>query len=79
MMEGGVIPGISQRAYGESHFVEENGQQIEEVTFLEITGYDLTAPYQQSDPEAGVTLFEDKSNVESQKSGVETNQRGTRN
>lgn len=66
MMEGGVIPGISQRAYGESRTIEENGQQIEEVTWLEITGYDLTAPYQQSDPEAGVTLFE------SQKSGDET-------
>ncbi len=60
MMEGGVIPGISQRAYGESKIVEEGGRQIDEVVFLEITGYDLTAPYQQSDPEAGVTLFESK-------------------
>lgn len=71
MMEGGVIPGISQRAYGESRMVEEDGQQIEEVTFLEITGYDLTAPYQQSDPEAGVTLFESQGS-ESQNSGEET-------
>lgn len=70
MMEGGVIPGISQRGYGESHIVEENGQQIDEVVWLEITGYDLTAPNQQSDPEAGVTLFESKD--ESKNSGDET-------
>ncbi|MBN2391664.1 MAG: hypothetical protein JXR84_13145 [Anaerolineae bacterium] len=70
IMEGGVIPGISQRAYGESRIVEEDGQQIEEVTWLEITGYDLTAPYQQSDPEAGVTLFESKD--ENRQSGDET-------
>lgn len=73
IMEGGVIPGISQRAYGESRIVEEDGQQIEEVTWLEITGYDLTAPYQQSDPEAGVTLFENKeSRMTNDKSGDET-------
>lgn len=73
MMEGGVIPGISQRAYGESIVVEEGGQQIEEVTWLEITGYDLTAPYEQSDPEAGVTLFENKeSRIKNQESGDET-------
>jgi hypothetical protein len=70
MMEGGVIPGISQRAYGESIVVEEGGQQIEEVTWLEITGYDLTAPYEQSDPNAGVTLFESKD--KQHKSGDET-------
>jgi hypothetical protein len=73
MMEGGVIPGISQRAYGESRIVEEDGQQIQEVTWLEITGYDLTAPYQQSDPEAGVTLFEDKEpRIKNHESGDET-------
>lgn len=57
-MQGGVIPGISQRAYGEAKIVKENGQKIEEVTELVITGYDLTAPNEQSDPNAGATYFE---------------------
>lgn len=57
-MLGGVIPGVSQRAYGESVMVEEGDVTIEEVTRLVITGYDLTV--EPSDPEAGVTYFESK-------------------
>jgi hypothetical protein len=59
-MKGGVMPGISQRAYGESRIVEEDGHKVEEVLWVTITGYDLTAPNQQSDPEAGVTFFESR-------------------
>jgi hypothetical protein len=61
-MEGGVMPGISQRAYGQSKIVKQNGQQVEEVTGLRITGYDLVI--EPSDPNAAVILFESKSNVE---------------
>ncbi|MCG3208635.1 MAG: hypothetical protein FOGNACKC_02247 [Anaerolineae bacterium] len=55
-MQAGVKPDISQRGYGHSVIIEENGQQIEEVLDLVITGYDLVADG--SDPNAGVTIFE---------------------
>ncbi len=55
-MLGGVKPGVSQRAYGESVFVEEGDTQIEEPTSLVITGYDLTV--EPSDPMASITYFE---------------------
>jgi len=58
LMEGGVMPGVSQRGYGESRFVKTDGQRIEEVTALTITGYDLVL--EPSDPGAGVTVFESK-------------------
>jgi hypothetical protein len=57
-MLGGVVPGISQRAYGESHVVEEDGQEWDEVDWVVITGYDLTV--EPSDPVAGVTMYESK-------------------
>lgn len=57
-MQAGVKPDISQRGYGHSVMIEENGQQIEEVLDLVITGYDLVADG--SDPNAGVTMFESK-------------------
>ncbi|HUV64045.1 MAG TPA: hypothetical protein VMW24_09110 [Sedimentisphaerales bacterium] len=57
-IQGGVIPGISQRGYGEAKIVKEGEAKIEEVTMLVITGYDLTAPNEQSDPNAGATYFE---------------------
>lgn len=56
LMEGGVMPGVSQRGYGESTVVEEDGQEIEEVLELTITGYDLVL--EPSDPEAAVTMLE---------------------
>lgn len=59
-MLGGVLPGISQRAYGESKSVKENDRSIDEVLWVTITGYDLTAPHNQSDPNAGVTFFESR-------------------
>lgn len=62
LMEGGVLPGISQRGYGQSKIVKQGGQQVEEITALKITGYDLVI--EPSDPNAAVTLLESKSIVE---------------
>jgi len=56
LMEGGVMPGVSQRAYGDSKFVGRGRDRVEEVTELVITGYDLVL--EPSDPTAGVTMFE---------------------
>ena len=64
MMKGGVIPGISQRGYGDSAIVKENGQTIEEVTALTITGYDFTRPGDNSDADSSVTMFETQPNQE---------------
>jgi hypothetical protein len=55
-MKGGVKPDISQRGYGQSILIEEDGQRIEEVLELYVTGYDLVA--NGADPYAGVTMFE---------------------
>lgn len=52
LIENGVRVGVSQRAYGLSKTVEENGQSIEEVTQLKITGYDLVA--EPSDPNGAI-------------------------
>lgn len=57
-MKGGVKPDISQRAYGKSVSVQENGQTIEDVVELYLTGYDLVVG--RSDPNAQVTMFESK-------------------
>jgi len=62
LMEGGVMPGVSQRGYGDSRFVDEAGQRVEVITELHITGYDLVL--EPSDPEAGVTIFESQQEVE---------------
>lgn len=62
LMEGGVLPGISQRGYGQSKIIKQGGQQVEEITALKITGYDLVI--EPSDPHAAVTLLESKSIVE---------------
>lgn len=62
LMEGGVLPGISQRGYGQSKIVKRDGQRVEEITTLKITGYDLVI--EPSDPHAVVTLFESKSIME---------------
>lgn len=58
LMEGEVFPGISQRGYGQAKTVRENGQQIDEVVELHITGYDLVM--EPSDPNASVTMLESK-------------------
>jgi hypothetical protein len=63
VLESGVIPGISQRGYGESVMTTENGQKIEDVTSLTITGYDVVS--EPSDPEAGITVLESQSNHKS--------------
>lgn len=60
-MRGGVIPGISQRGYGESKKMKEKDVEIEEITQLIITGYDGTAPNEQSDPYGSINYFETKS------------------
>lgn len=57
-MRGGVIPGISQRGYGESKQVKVNDVPIDEITQLIITGYDATPPNEQSDPYGSVNYFE---------------------
>lgn len=41
LMEGGVMPGVSMRGYGNSKIVKEGGERIEEVLELHITGFDL--------------------------------------
>jgi len=57
LMRGGVVPGVSQRGYGEARMVDgDEGDEVLEVEFLEITGYDLTAPWMESDPEARITF-----------------------
>lgn len=48
LVENGVPVGISQRGYGLCESVTENGQSFDDVTYLEITGYDAVA--QPSDP-----------------------------
>jgi hypothetical protein len=60
LMKGGVRPGISQRANGDSRIVKRENRNVEEITELVITGYDLTAQNEQSDPEAGTTYYESK-------------------
>ena len=60
-MLGGVIPGISQRGYGASKSIKEREVSIEEVTQLIITGYDGTAPNEQSDPNGSINYFESQS------------------
>lgn len=51
--ESGVPIKLSQRGYGEMTTIKESGQTINEVTYLEITGYDAVA--NPSDPTAGLT------------------------
>jgi hypothetical protein len=41
LMEGGVLPGVSLRGYGEIKSIKEDGKRIEEVTELHLTGFDL--------------------------------------
>jgi len=41
LMQGGVTPGVSLRGYGSTDFVKENGQKVEEVRELTLTGFDL--------------------------------------
>lgn len=53
LAENGVPIRLSQRGYGASKRVEESGQEIQEVTWLEITGYDAVA--NPSDPNARLT------------------------
>lgn len=56
LMENGVYPGLSLRGYGESEY-DEN-ENVETVTYLELTGFDLV--WEPSFEEAGVTVFEHK-------------------
>ncbi len=60
LLEGGVMPGISQRAYALSTLVDEDGHPVDEVTDLYITGYDLVM--EPSDPGAGVLALESQDN-----------------
>jgi hypothetical protein len=56
LMEGGVMPGTSQRGYGESRLEGKGDGRVEVITDLVITGYDLVL--EPSDASAGVTYFE---------------------
>lgn len=56
MMESGVLPGLSLRGYGDSDWDDE--EQVEEVTYLELTGFDLV--FEPAFEEAGVTVFENR-------------------
>lgn len=67
MMESGVLPGLSLRGYGDSEWDDE--AQIEEVTYLELTGFDLV--FEPAFEEAGVTVFEHKQHNDSPDDGRE--------
>jgi hypothetical protein len=41
LMEGGVMPGVSLRGYGEGKTMKESGEKIFEVSELHLTGFDL--------------------------------------
>jgi len=41
LMEGGVMPGVSLRGYGEGKKIKEGSENIFEVTELHLTGFDL--------------------------------------
>jgi hypothetical protein len=41
LMEGGVMPGVSLRGYGEGKNIKQGDEKIFEVTELHITGFDL--------------------------------------
>jgi hypothetical protein len=63
IMEGGVLPGLSLRGYGRATIIEENDREIEEVTKLTITGFDLLSPGEQSDPNGHIRVLESKRKV----------------
>lgn len=58
LVENGVRVGISQRGYGKSEAIEENGQTIQQVRKLAITGWDLVA--EPSDPNAQILESREK-------------------
>lgn len=58
LMESGVMPGISQRAYGSSRTVKENGKNVEVIEDLTITGYDFVL--EPSDPFGRALTLESK-------------------
>lgn len=58
VMLGGIKPDVSQRAYGRSVFVEEDGVEVEEVTELHLTGYDLVL--EGADPNGRIVVMESK-------------------
>lgn len=75
----GIVPGISQRAYGLSEFIEEDGHVVEEVIELHLTAYDLTPPGAQADvgiaskgkAPAQVTLIESRRQQEAKRMDLE--------
>jgi hypothetical protein len=58
LMEHEVFPGLSQRAWGYADLVTVNGQKVEEITELHISGYDLVL--EPSDPNGAVTMLESR-------------------
>lgn len=63
LVENGVPIGVSMRGYGTYATFLENGERVDEVTELTITGFDLVA--QPSDPNGQVTESQDKQHEES--------------
>lgn len=59
-MEADVLPGLSLRGWGESTWLPD--EEIEEVTWLELTGFDLV--FEPSFEAAGVTVFEQHNSPE---------------
>lgn len=61
LMDAGVLPGVSLRGWGESKIVEEDGQDIEEVQWLRLTGFDLVL--EPGFQDAAVEVLESKTEV----------------
>ncbi len=64
LMEGGVMPGVSLRGRGETKFIEENKQRIEEVTECHITGFDLVLEPSYSQAQAVLESIQNQSEEE---------------
>lgn len=58
LMEHGVLPGLSQRAWGYAEMATINGRTVERITELHIEGYDLVL--EPADPNGAVTMLESR-------------------
>lgn len=58
LLDAGVLPRLSQRAYGYARQIEEGGATVTEITELHITGYDLVMD--PGDPTAQILAVESR-------------------
>jgi|GEM_PF-1182930 len=58
LMDHEVLPGLSQRAWGYADLITVDGQKVEDITELHISGYDLVL--EPSDPNGAVTMLESR-------------------